>query len=169
MNKVSLLVLVIGMTTLSSISLESVLFKSDNSAHAMGSPPSVCINRYDATITSMKINDGLQISDPVAHPNTNLAPITGRGYTVTLTLHSASKSSLGNTNVGSVWYDNSAFGFFKGTCVYGATPNKDITITYSVPKLMAGAPPGFPLGGQVVECESWPLTGPAITYTVHWT
>src|ERR1051325_5510757 len=119
---------------LSSISLASVLFgnsnvRTNNIAFAMGDNPSSCVNLYDSTITSLKINIGGRTIDPIAHPNTNFGAKLGQGYTVTVTLHSAGASNSSNTDAGSVWYGSSAYGFDSNHCVNGVNPNSDVTIT----------------------------------------
>ena len=135
-------------------------------AFTMGDNPSTCMNLYDSVITSMKITQGHRTIDPIAHPNAHFNSKVGVGYTVTFTLHSASKSNSGNTNVGSVWYGNTAYGFANGDCVNGVHANSDVTITLEH-VYMGQATHGTK---QSVDWYSWSndtvLQGP--TYTVHW-
>lgn len=154
-------IFVVLLTVLASISLVSVLFGNN---YALAENPSSCVNRYDAVITSLKINDGHRIIDPVAKPNTHFTAKLGVGYTVTVTLHSASVSSLGNTDVGSIWYGSTAYGFASDHCVNGVNHDSDVTFTlYNV--FMGQATHGT---AQPVEWYSFPLSGPTVTYTVHW-
>ena len=163
MKKAPSIVVFSLVTTLASIALVSVLL-STNSAFAMGDNPSSCINRYDAKITHMKINNGLRTIDPIAHPNADFSATIGKGYTVTFTIHSAGVSSLGSTNVGSVWYGSTASGKAVDQCVNGVNPNTDIMTTmHSI--FMSQATHGTL---QPVEWHYWPLSGPTVTYTVHW-
>jgi hypothetical protein len=104
----------------------------NNKAYAMGDPPGVCDNRYDATITSMTIDNGVEAFDPISNPNPHFDSNIDNGYTVTFTLHTASQSTNGNTLPGTTWYRHTSFGFANGSCVNGAEPNKDITSTIQV-------------------------------------
>jgi hypothetical protein len=158
MNKLPIFILMT--LSLVSVALTSVLLTN----RALADNPSTCVNLYDATIKSLKINVGSRTIDPIANPNTNFAAVLGQGYTVTLTLHSASLSDSGNTNVGSVWYGSTAYGFASDHCVNGASPNTDITITLTN-VFMGQATHGTV---QLVEWYTWPLTQPSDTYTVHW-
>jgi hypothetical protein len=145
---------------LASISLVSVLFTNT----ALADNPSNCINRYDATIMSLRIDDGHRSVDAIANPRTNFDSRAGVGYTVTLTLHSAAVSSLGNTDVGSVLYGSRAYGFADDHCVNGINPNSSIIITLTH-VFMGQATHGTV---QSVEWYSWPLTQPTVVYAVHW-
>src|ERR1051325_4083563 len=109
----------------SSIALASLLLSfGNNSAFAHGDNPSTCTNLYYSTITSMKITTNrFQTVDLIAHPNSMFASKLGQGYTVRMTLHSASTSIAGNTNPGSIWYSTNALGFASGECVNGVSPN----------------------------------------------
>jgi len=73
-------------------------------------------------------------------------------------------SESGDSNVGSVWYGSTAYGFASDHCVNGASPNTDITITLNN-VFMGQATHGTV---QSVEWYTWPLTQPSVTYTVHW-
>jgi hypothetical protein len=150
---------------LSSIALASVLFGNGGSSNnVLADNPSTCVNLYDSTITSLRINVGGRTIDPIAHPNTNFSAKLGQGYSVTFTLHSASMSNSGNTDVGSVWYGSTAYGFTSDHCVNGINPNSDVTITLDN-VFMGQATHGTV---QPVEWYSWPFASPSITYTVHW-
>jgi hypothetical protein len=149
----------------SSIALASLLLSfGNNSAFAHGDNPSTCNNLYNSTIKSMKITTNrFQTVDPIAHPNTVFASKIGQGYTVTLTIHSASTSIAGNTNPGSVWYGTDALGFHFNFCVNGASPNSDITIT-------SGGDRQVPIGTkELYHWYTW-FTVPrtTVTYTVIW-
>ena len=159
MNKLPIFILMT--MSLVSVSLTSVLLTN----RALADNPSTCVNLYYSTIKSLKINVGSRTIDPIANPNTNFAAVLGQGYTVTLTLHSASASTSGNTNVGSVWYGSIAYGFASDHCVNGASPNTDVTIILNN-VFMGQATHGTV---QSVEWYAWPsLTQPSVTYTVHW-
>ncbi len=146
--------------TLASILLVSVLFTSS----ALADNPYNCVNRYDATIMSLKINDGQRTVDSITYPRTNFVARAGVGYTVTLTLHSAAVSSSGNTDVGSVFYGSRAYGFADDHCVNGINPNSNIIITFT--NVFMGQATHDTV--QSVEWYSWPLTGPIVVYSVHW-
>ena len=152
----------------SSIALASLLLSfGNNSAFAHGDNPSTCNNLYNSTIKSMKITTNrFQTVDPIAHPNTVFASKIGQGYTVRLTLHSASTSNAGNTNPGSIWYDTSAFGFALGKCVNGVSPNTDISISLNnVDWSQATVGKKQPN----VFWYSWPIPQqPSVAYTVIW-
>jgi hypothetical protein len=143
-----------------SMSFVSVLFTYSALAHN----PSDCINRYDATIVSLRINDGRRTVDPIANSLTNVDSRVGIGYTVTLTVHSAAVSASGNTNVGSVMYGSRAYGFADDHCVTGVNANSSIIITLTH-VYMGQATHGTV---QSVEWYSWPLTRPTVAYRVHW-
>lgn len=151
---------IFAILTLTTLTATSMVFTN----RALADNPSTCVNLYDATITSLKITNGLRTIDLIANPNTNFAAKVGQGYMVTITLHSPSVSTSGNTNVGSFWYGSTAYGFASDHCVNGATPNRDITITLNN-VFMGQATHGTV---QSVEWYTWPLTGPTVTYTVHW-
>lgn len=145
---------------LASIFLVSVLFTNS----ALADNPSNCINRYDATIMSLRINNGRGTVDPITNPLTNFHSRVGIGYSVTLILHSAAVSGLGNTNVGSVMYGSRAYGFAYDHCVTGINANASIIITLTHVS-MGQATHGTV---QSVEWYSWPLTRPIVAYRVHW-
>ncbi|MGH2613244.1 MAG: hypothetical protein ACRDFB_09405 [Rhabdochlamydiaceae bacterium] len=102
---------------------------SANEAFAMGQAPSTCSNRYDGTITTMKITVGHRTYDPIANPGVSFHLKHNRSYTVTFTVHTPSQSSQNNTLAGETWYDTSAPGYQLGVCVSGAAPDQDITTT----------------------------------------
>jgi hypothetical protein len=144
------------------VALMSVSFRNNVSADN----PKDCVNLYNSEIVSLKITDlpGRKSIDPIANPNTQFSSALGVGYTVTLTLHSASTSNSGSTDTGSLWYGSTARGFADDHCVNGVNPNSDTTITlHNI--FMGQATHGTV---QPVEWYSWPLTGPHVTYTVHW-
>src|SRR5579864_1275416 len=72
-----------------------------NQAYAMGQAPSTCSNRYDGTITAMKITVGYKTFDPVAHPGITFQLRNDKSYTVTFTIHTPSQSSQSNSLGGS--------------------------------------------------------------------
>ena len=151
---------------LSSISLASVLSSGSNNnvAFAMGDNPASCTNLYNSAITSVKINVGHRTIDLIAHPNAHFSLAKGQTYSVTLTLHSATTSNSGNSDIGSVWYGSTAYGFASDHCVNGVSANSDVTVTLTDVSL-ATATKGTT---QDVELYSWPLSQPSITYTVNW-
>jgi hypothetical protein len=143
-----------------SVSLVSVLFINS----VLADNPSNCINRYNATIMSLRISDGRRTVDPVDNPLTNLDSMVGIGYSVTLTLHAAAMSASGNRDIGSVMYGSRAYGFAYDHCVTGINANSSIKITLTH-VIMGQATHGT---AQSVEWYSWPLTRPTVTYRVHW-
>jgi hypothetical protein len=155
--KKTLFILVI---TFASFSLVSALFINS----VLADNPSNCINRYNGTIMSLRINDGHRTIDLSANPLTNFDSRVGIGYTVTLTLHSAAVSASGNKDVGSVMYGSRAYGFADDHCVTGINPNSSITMTITH-VFMGQATHGTT---QSVDWYSWPLTLPTVTYRVHW-
>ncbi|HEU5487327.1 MAG TPA: hypothetical protein VFV16_00730, partial [Candidatus Nitrosotalea sp.] len=100
-----------------------------NEAFAMGQAPSTCSNRYDGAITSIQVTAGGNTYDPIANPGLTIQMDNDKTYDVTLTIHTPSTSSQNNTLDGTTWYDTSAPGYQLGTCVDGAGPDKDITVT----------------------------------------
>src|SRR5579864_3070811 len=64
-----------------------------NQAFAMGQAPSTCSNRYDGTITAMKITVGYRTFNPIANPGMTFQLRNDRSYTVTFTIHTPSQSS----------------------------------------------------------------------------
>ena len=143
-----------------SVSLVSVLFINS----VLADNPSNCINRYNATIMSLRISDGRRTVDPVDNPLTNFVSRVGIGYSVTLTLHTAAMSASGNKDVGSIMYGSRAYGFADDHCVTGINPNSSIMITLTH-VFMGQATHGTV---QSVEWYSWPLSRPTVTYRVHW-
>jgi hypothetical protein len=137
---------------------------SINHAYAMGDNPSSCMNRYDATITSLTVNNGIQKFDPLAHSGLTFYADIDTGYLVTFILHAASQSSLDNTDSGTTWYTDSAFGFSDGRCVANAGPSKDIQITVQV-TATNGIPDGYTQSG--VYWGALPDTS-QVTYNVVW-
>jgi hypothetical protein len=146
--------------TFASVSLVSVLFINS----VLADNPSSCINRYNATIISLRINDGRRTVDPFDNPLTNFDSRVGIGYDVTLTLHAAAMSASGNTDVGSVMYGSRAYGFAYDHCVTGINANSSIKIT--LPHVFMGQATHGTV--QSVGWYSWPLTRPTIIYRVHW-
>jgi len=141
-----------------------VLPSANYLAYAMGDAPSTCPNRYDATITALTVNNGVKIYNPLSNPGVTIDADLDTGYDVTFTLHTASQSSLGNTDPGTTWYRDTAFGYGQGVCVSNVTHDQDKTISVHI-----GADSGFPDGYTVngVEWGSWPNVS-QVTYNVHW-
>lgn len=143
--------------------LSTFLFAFNNKAYAMGDPPTNCPNRYDATITSMTINNGTQTLDPIANPGITVDAQISKGYDVTFMLHTVNESSQNNTLHGSTWYHHSAFGFGNGQCVSNAGPNQDIPVAIHI-----GESRGVPDGTtQDVDWGSLPQIY-QIKYKVVW-
>lgn len=131
-------------------------------AFAMGQAPSTCSNRYDGTITSMKIIVGHRTYDPIAHPGITFQLRNDKSYTVTFTIHTANQSSQDNTLGGNTWYDTSAPGYQLGSCVTGAGSNQDVTITATE------VHPGN-IAPQITQNVSWKtLVSGETTYNVKW-
>ena len=133
-----------------------------NQAFAMGQAPSTCSNRYDGTITTMKITVGHKTFDPIANPGMTFQLRNDRSYTVTFTIHTPSQSSQSNSLGGSTWYDTSAPGFQLGTCVNGVGPDQDVTVTAKE------SHPGN-LAPQTTQNVSWNTLVPGnVSYNVKW-
>ena len=133
-----------------------------NEAYAMGQAPSTCSNRYDGTITAMKIAIGARTFDPIAHPGLTFKLRNDRSYTVTFTIHTPNQRSQNNTLDGTTWYDTNAQGYQFGTCVSGTAPNQDITITATENHPANLAP-------QTTQNVTWSTLVPgSITYNVNW-
>ncbi len=136
---------------------------SANQAFAMGQAPSTCSNRYDGTITAMKIIVGhTRTYDPIAHPGVTFQLRNDKSYTVTFTIHTPSQSSQNNTLVGDTWYDTSAPGYQLGKCVTGTGPNQDVTVT------VTETHPGN-LAPQTTQNVSWKTLVPGeTTFNIKW-
>lgn len=138
---------------------------SPHIAFAMGDNPTSCNNRYDATITSVIIQNSRGAVDVVQHPSAVIRQKVSTGYDVTIKLHTNPSSSLGNTDPGSVWYSTSAYGYSLGTCVSGAAANHDIVITLHDVYMGQANPSG--ITRQTVTVGSWPDTQ-QVNYLVVW-
>jgi hypothetical protein len=158
MGKIPFFILIA--TSLITVSLIFVLLT--NRVHAEN--PSSCLNLYDSTIVSLKIKVGSRTFDAAVRDHANFVADLGKGYTVELTLHSTSVSNSGNTEVGSVWFGNRAYGFASDRCVNGANSNTEIRMTFHN-VLMGQATHGTV---QHVQWYSWPLDEPSVAYTVRW-
>lgn len=133
-----------------------------NQAFAMGQAPSTCSNRYDGTITAMKITIGQKTFNPIANPGMTFQLRNDRSYTVTFIIHTPSQSSQSNSLGGSTWYDTSAPGFQLGTCVNGVGPNQYVTVTATE------SHPGN-LAPQTTQNVSWNTLVPGnVSYNVKW-
>lgn len=133
-----------------------------NEAFAMGQAPSTCNNRYDGTITAMKITVGARTYDPIAHPGLSFQLRDNRSYTVTFTIHTPNQSSQNNTLDGTTWYDTNVQGYQMGTCVSGAGPNQDITVTATETHPANLAP-------QTTQSVTWStLVSGDIAYNIKW-
>ena len=134
-----------------------------NEAFAMGQAPSTCNNRYDGAITSIQVTAGGNTYDPIANPGLTIQMDNDKTYDVTLTIHTPSTSSQNNTLDGTTWYDTSAPGYQLGTCVDGAGPDKDITVT-----LTEGHPAN--IAPEVTQTVTWStLVAGGGSYFVQWT
>lgn len=135
---------------------------STNEAFAMGQAPSTCNNRYDGTITAMKIIVGYRTYNPIANPGVSFQLKNDRSYTVTFTIHTSNQSSQNNTLAGDTWYDTSSPGYQLGTCMSGATPNQDITLTVTESHPANFAP-------QATQNVTWNTLVPGqVAYSVKW-
>ncbi|HEX2615282.1 MAG TPA: hypothetical protein VHL10_07300, partial [Nitrososphaera sp.] len=135
-----------------------------NNVFAHGDAPSTCENRYDATITSMTVNNGTRTFDPMANPGLQIDAKIDAGYDLTFMLHTANQSSQNNTLPGSTWYRHSAFGFGDGVCVDSAGPDHDMPVTVHV-EAIPGIPDNYTQSR--VELGSWPEVV-QVTYEVVW-
>ncbi len=133
-----------------------------NQAYAMGQAPSTCSNRYDGTITEMKITVGHRTIDPIAEPGTTFHLQNNKSYIVTFTIHTPSQSSQNNTQDGTTWYDTSAPGYQLGTCVSNTSANQNVTVT------MTESHPAN-LAPQTTQNVTWNTMVPGNTsYNVTW-
>lgn len=144
----------------------SILFASldisTSQAFAMGQAPSTCSNRYDGTITAMKIIVGHRTYDPITNPDTTFQLRNDRSYTVTFTIHTTNQSSQNNTLAGDTWYDTSSPGYQLGECVTGAGSNQDVAVT------VTETHPGN-IAPQTIQNVSWKTLMPGdITYNIKW-
>ncbi|MBI5698238.1 MAG: fibronectin type III domain-containing protein [Thaumarchaeota archaeon] len=133
-----------------------------NQAFAMGDAPSTCNNRYDGTISSLIISGGGQMYDPIANPGLTIQIDNDKSYSATFTIHTSSQSTQNNSLEGTTWYHTSALGYWMGTCLDGAGPDRDLTITseFSHPSNMAP---------EITQTVSWAtLTSSEITYNIQW-
>ena len=156
--------------TIPALALPILVTYSMKNAYAMGDNPSICSNRYDATVISMKIKTANnQIIDVMAVQDTpditllNEKPL--HGYDVTFTLHTAKQSSQGNNLPGSTWYRTTAYGYALGVCVNNIGPDHDVTITLHDVYMGQANPQG--ITRQAVEWGSLPDTQ-QIKYQVTW-
>jgi hypothetical protein len=135
---------------------------SANEAFAMGQAPSTCNNRYDGSITAMQVTVGHRTYNPIENPGVSFTLQDNRSYTVTFTIHTQNQSSQNNTLAGDTWYDTSAPGYALGTCVSGAGPNQDITLT------VTESHPGN-LVPKATQNVTWNTLVPGqVTYTINW-
>jgi len=146
------------------------IMNNNHNAYAMGDNPSSCVNRYDATITSMIIDNGRRTVTVLdsggngnVHHHDKFVSHIDVGYTVTFTLHTSSQSSQGNTDTGSTWFRHTGYGFAEGRCVDGVGPNQDIPITIGN-VIMPTATQGTI---QLVEWGSLPEIS-QVHYSVAW-
>ncbi|MFI5405494.1 MAG: hypothetical protein ACHQ1D_03155 [Nitrososphaerales archaeon] len=116
-----------------------ILAVTTNQVYAMGQSPSTCNNRYDGPITSATIISEGQTYDPIANPGLTIHVANDKSYSVIFTIHTPTQSSQGNSLPGTTWYRTTAPGYANGSCVDGASPDKDITIetSWSHPANMA--------------------------------
>ncbi len=152
----------LSMTLFASILVLSVAV-SAHEAYAMGQAPSTCGNRYDGTITTLKIKVGDMTYNPIAHPNLTFRLQDTKSYTVTYTIHTQSQSSQGNSLGGSTWVDTSAAGYELGQCINGVNANQYVTrtVTESHP---ANLTPG------TEQTVTWNTLVPGqVTYNIKWT
>ncbi len=134
-----------------------------NEAFAMGQAPSTCNNRYDGAITSIQVIAGGTTYDPISNPGLTIKMDNDKTYDVTMTIHTPSTSSQNNTLDGTTWYDTSAPGLQLGTCVDGAGPDKDITVT-----LTEGHPAN--MAPETTQTVTWStLVVGGGSYSVQWT
>src|SRR5439155_9241194 len=89
-----------------------------------------CENEYDGPIVSFLVSNGTQTFDALANPDVTFNA-RGSDYTVYFVIHAPSMSSQNNTNPGTFWYDQDAYGFGEGGCLGGASPNQNVTISQS--------------------------------------
>ncbi|MGI0018774.1 MAG: fibronectin type III domain-containing protein [Nitrosotalea sp.] len=134
-----------------------------NQAFAMGQAPSTCNNRYDGTITALKVTINRQTYDPIANPGLTVSLDNDKTYDVAITIHTPDSSSQNNTLDGTTWYDTSAPGYQLGTCVNGAGPDQDITVTLS-----EGHPAN--MAPDAIQTVTWTtLASGGGQYNIQWT
>ena len=100
--------------------------------------------------------------NPIANPGLTIQMDNDKTYDVTFTIHTPSTSSQNNTLDGTTWYDTSAPGFQLGTCVDGAGPDQDITITST-----ESHPPN--MAPETTQTVTWStLVAGGGSYNVQW-
>lgn len=133
-------------------------------AYAHGSPPGSCGNEYDYTVKSFKITSYGQTYDPIANPGLTFDGSLRYGYDVTFVIHSAKTSRDGNSNTGSAWYENTAFGFGNGVCIQNVNPDQDKTVTVSIVRGQCSGQ-----DGQVGYAEwNFEYFTYKVTYNIKW-
>jgi hypothetical protein len=111
----------------------------------------------------MIIDNGLQKIDIRSHNGTTFHAELEKGYRIILVLEPLVITSSGNTDKGSLWYTNTAYGFSAGTCIdaFYAGNNK----TISIDNIVMGQATSDTI--QKVTWGSWP-DAVQVTYNVHW-
>lgn len=139
-----------------------LLITSASDVFAMGQAPSTCNNRYDGTITSMKITIGHRTYDPIANPGMTIKLQNTLPYIVTLTINTSNQSVQGNSLNGSTWFSTSAPGYELGQCINNAGPDQKVTITQTEVHPSNLAP-------SATQTVSWTTLTSNASYKIQWT
>ncbi len=150
------------------------LLGSNMAVYAMGSPPGTCGNEYNYTLNSMTVNNGVHTFNLLANQGKGFIfnANNGRGYDVTVTVHTADQSRSNNTQSGSIWYRTTSLGYGNGVCITGIGPhqNKTVIVKDIIPGQKinnTGLGNGNPNDLQMVEWD-FDYFAQKITYWTNW-
>jgi hypothetical protein len=142
---------------------------ADNSAFAMGDPPTTRRNVYASKIILMQITADHKNYYPMINKNLTFTAHLNQGYDVITIIQAAKVSN--SKNVGSVWYHQDAVGYASGRCVDNVHHNQYIII-----KSHFNGQPSWMQYDRLISWETLGKTtstnpyvfvaGP--TYRVHW-
>lgn len=139
-------------------------------AFSMGIPPSLCLGQYNYTLTSFTITVNGQTYDPLSNPGLTFNADNSKGYDVTFTVHTASQNQEGNTSAGTIWYENTIYGYGDGVCADGVNAGQDKTV--SITGIIAGQQHNKQdSNGQGLDLTPVEWTLPqynTVTYNVKW-
>jgi hypothetical protein len=134
-----------------------------NTSFAMGNNPQMCNNRYNARITSIKVDNGVRTFNITSNKEMTFDATLSKGYRVTFSLKPVEISSSGNTHRGTAWYRNTAYGFSLGSCIQDINAGEEKTVILR--HVVMGQAANNIV--QDVIWGSWPDVV-QISYKVHW-
>lgn len=121
-----------------------------------------CDNRYDATITSLILDNGVQQHDPLLTPDITVVASVYEGYSATAVVRAAEQSSLGNAEPGMIALQHSSSGEAEVECVGPVNPGEYVEFAISG-IIEPGAEPGE------LQSVFWSAApGSGTHYYVHW-